>query len=61
MTQRVTEITDENDSIVISVRLRSGKFESQIEIPVNHTKAQCDAFVASWLELMRTGIALGGP
>jgi hypothetical protein len=47
------------DAILLSVRLRNGGFESQVEVPVESTKEEIDEFVLSWLALMQAGIKLG--
>ncbi len=47
------------DSIILSVRLRSGKFESSIEIPMYSTPAEMREFATTWLQLMDQGIKLG--
>lgn len=47
------------DSIILSVRLRSGKFESSIEVPMYATPAEMREFAMTWLQLMDQGIKLG--
>ena len=49
-------ITDETDSVIVDVRLRSGKFHSTIEVPLLCSKPQRDAFVEAWLNLMAVGL-----
>ena len=51
--------TDETDSIILSCRLKSGAFESSIEVPLTATKEEMDDFAASWLKLMETGVKIG--
>lgn len=46
------------DAVILSVKLRSGGFESSIECPVNATRADMDDFVASWLKLMEMGLKI---
>lgn len=48
-----------SDAIVLSVRLKSGGFESHIEVPVHATRAEIDKFMSAWLELMDAGIKMG--
>lgn len=47
------------DSLIVTARLRSGLFESTIEVPLGCTKAQQDAFIEAWLSLMAAGIMCG--
>jgi hypothetical protein len=52
-------MTDKPDSIIMSVRLRSGKFESSIEVPMYATPSEMKEFVMAWLQLMEHGIKIG--
>ena len=47
------------DTVIISVKLRSGAFESTIEVPIGATKAEFDQFKRSWLAMMMAGIEAG--
>lgn len=53
------EIKDEDDSLIMSIRLKSGRFESSIEVPLYATNEERKAFVAQWLNLMEAGIKVG--
>ncbi len=50
---------DATDAIILSVRLRSGAFESSIEVPLDGTRDEFNELVGSWLELMASGIRIG--
>lgn len=47
------------DAIVLSCRLKSGLFESQIEVPLYATREEMDRFVMAWLGMMDQGIKIG--
>jgi len=51
-----TAIDDREDSIILSVKLRSGAFDSSIEVPLNYTDAERGAFVDAWLSLMAAAL-----
>ncbi len=53
------EVTDEDDSLIVTVRLASGRFESRIEIPLYCTKEERERFVDSWFDLMMAGLKVG--
>ncbi len=48
------------DTIVLSVRLKSGGFESSIELPIDATPERRDACVKQWLGMMQAGLAMSG-
>lgn len=48
------------DIIVLSVRLKSGQFESSIEMPTNASPARRDECVRQWLGMMQSGLAMVG-
>jgi hypothetical protein len=50
---------DEVDVLEVRIRLRSGRFESSIEVPLKGTKAQREEFIESWFKLMESGIRIG--
>lgn len=50
---------DQADAVIVTVRLRSGRFESSIEVPLFCSKGERDAFVEAWLLLMVAGINCG--
>lgn len=47
------------DAIILAVRLKSGGFESQVEVPVSCTPEERDRFVEAWLNLMAAGVQIG--
>lgn len=49
---------EKTDAIMLSVKLRSGGFESSIEVPVDASKSEMDEFVSSWLKMMEMGLKL---
>lgn len=53
-----TEI-EEDDSLILSVRLASGRFESSIQVPLFATDAEKEAFVDAWMKLMEAGVRCG--
>lgn len=48
------------DTIVLSVRLKSGGFESSIEVPIDAAPERRDACVRQWLGMMQAGLAMSG-
>ncbi len=50
----------ESDSVILSVRLKSGGFESSIELPVQTTPERRDECVKQWLGMMQAGLAMAG-
>lgn len=54
-----TEGDDDSDTLVMSVKLRSGRFESTIEVPLFASENEAKAFVEQWMELMKMGLSLG--
>ena len=51
---------DNEEVLVITARLKSGRFESSIQIPLmSSSKQEQDVFVESWLALMAAGIKCG--
>lgn len=47
------------DSIILSVRLKSGGFESTIEVPLHSKREEIDRLTSAWLDLMDAGIKMG--
>jgi len=45
--------------VVMTVRLKSGRFESSVELPLNCSDAEKKRFVESWLALMSAGLQCG--
>ena len=52
-------VTDENDAIILSCRLKSGKFESSIEVPMYASQEEMNEFALRWLSMMDAGIKIG--
>ena len=50
---------DDTDAIILSCRLKSGKFESSIEVPLYATQAEMNDFAKRWLDMMHAGIKIG--
>ena len=55
----VAAVTDKRDALIFSVRLKSGGFESSVELPMPTTEAEFQRVVESWLSIMRTGFQVG--
>lgn len=49
----------QGDSIILSCRLKSGQFESSIEVPLYSSREELDRFVMSWLAMMDQGVKIG--
>jgi len=47
------------DVIILSCRLKSGLFESSIEVPLYASVEEMDRFVQAWLAMMDQGIKIG--
>lgn len=47
---------DEDDILIMSLRLKSNKFESTIQIPLNSSEESRKNFIESWLNLMEMGL-----
>lgn len=52
-------IEPEDDTVIMSIKLRSGRFESSIEVPLFATEEEKKEFVEKWLDLMAVGIKIG--
>lgn len=50
---------DKDDSVILSVRLASGRFESSIQVPLFASDDEKQTFVEAWLKLMEAGIKCG--
>lgn len=46
------------EEIILSLRLASGGFTSELRMPVPRTKAENDRAVVRWLDFMATGLRL---
>lgn len=51
-------MADNIDILEVSVRLKSGAFESSISIPLDRPVNEINEFTLAWLELMRTGLKI---
>lgn len=47
---------DEDDILIISLRLKSGRFESEISVPLFAAEADKRRFIDAWLGLMEAGL-----
>lgn len=47
---------DANDVLIMSLRLKSGRFESSIQIPLKSSEAAKRQFMERWLALMEAGL-----
>lgn len=47
------------DLLIFSIRLASGDFQSELQLPLPRTKEEREQVVAHWLDFMRTGLRLG--
>ena len=47
------------DEVILSVKLKSGDFDSSLHFPVDVPLNVKEAMVASWLELIRTALHTG--
>lgn len=52
-------VPEEEDALIMSIKLRSGRFESSISVPLFTTDAERQAFVESWFKMMEAGIKCG--
>lgn len=50
---------EKEDSVILSVRLASGRFESSIQVPLFCTDTERQHFVEAWLKMMEAGIKCG--
>jgi hypothetical protein len=53
------EIEDAADMIILSIRLKSGRFEGSIQVPMNCTEEERQQFVESWFKMMEAGLKCG--
>lgn len=52
-------MVEKPDSIIVSIKLRSGKFEGSIEVPLYATKQEREDFIDQWLHMMEIGLKVG--
>lgn len=58
--QPAPQITPDQDRLIVSARLASGKFSSEISIPLfGTTPEQKEQFIQRWIDLIETGFRLG--
>ncbi len=55
------DVEEKDDTLIISVKLASGRFESTIHCPLFCSNEDRKRFVDSWLDLMAAGIKCGRP
>lgn len=53
------EIDEKDDELIMSIRLKSGRFASEIQVPLFATDAERQDFVAAWFKMMEAGIRCG--
>ena len=53
------QMIDENDTIIMAIKLRSGRFESSIEVPLYSDDADKKNFIEQWLLMMEAGLKIG--
>lgn len=53
------QMVDENDTIIMSIKLRSGRFESLIEVPLYSDDQDKKNFIEQWLLMMEAGLKIG--
>jgi hypothetical protein len=49
-------VAEEDDVLIMSLHLKSGRFESRIEIPLISSDEAKQGFIESWLSLMAAGL-----
>jgi hypothetical protein len=49
----------DDDAVILSVALVSGRFESSITVPLHCTDAERKGFIDAWLNLMDAGVKAG--
>ena len=52
-------IAEEDDVIILSVRLRSNRFEGSIQMPLFASDEERAVFVDSWFKMMEAGLRCG--
>jgi hypothetical protein len=55
----MTAIPTEDDTVIMSIRLKSGKFHGEIEVPLYASKEERETFVEQWLLMMEAGLKVG--
>jgi hypothetical protein len=49
-------VAEKDDVLIVEVRLRSGRFESKIEIPLMSPDEAKREFIDQWFKLMEAGL-----
>lgn len=52
-------VEENEDILVMSIRLESGRFSSEIRVPLFANEADKERFVEQWFKMMEAGIACG--
>lgn len=52
-------ITDDNDVIELTVKLRSGRFHSHLQVPLKATQKEKEEALAMWGDMVATGFKYG--
>ena len=61
MSRRVaTPEPEEPMTVILSVKLSDGSFNSSVSVPVNATKERKDAALDQWLKTIQFGLSLTG-
>ena len=50
---------DQDDCIILSIKLKSGRFEGTIQVPLYATDKERESFVDQWLRMMESGLQVG--
>lgn len=56
---KLSPISPKDDAIILTCKLKSGQFESSIEVPLYATREEMNNFAMQWLALMDAGIKIG--
>lgn len=59
MTIPEPQITDETDVIELSIRLRSGRFESRLELPLRSSPEEKEQGLEMWGDMVAAGFKYG--
>ena len=56
MVKRVADMSEEIEVVVASIHLKSGRFQSSVELPLNCSETEKRRFIEAWLALMAAGL-----
>lgn len=59
MAKTVPSIADDDDVLIVTARLRSGRFESSIQVPLMAPDEEKHRFIDAWMTLMEAGVRCG--